>query len=99
MNRSRGIALLASLGLASCIDGSQRTAKCPTGPTDTVGALKACNGATRAADDGLIDDFEDGDNQLVKIGGRDGYWFTSHDEKGSTIGPNTLKMADGGSDG
>jgi hypothetical protein len=90
--------LLVGLAWPGCIDASQRTATCPTGPGDTSGAmaLKSCTRGTKPSDDGLIDDFEDGDNQLSKVGGRDGYWFTSHDDKGSAIGPNPFKWDDGG---
>jgi hypothetical protein len=92
---------LASVVAMSCVDPS-RVATCPTGAGDMGSApavLKACAAGTRPAEDGTIDDFEDGDNQLTKIAGRDGYWFTSHDDKGSTIGPNPLKMAEGGAGG
>src|SRR5579864_2643679 len=37
--------------------------------------------------DGLIDDLEDGDSQIVKKEGREGYWFTFTDTYGSTITP------------
>lgn len=41
------------------------------------GAKQTCAGKTRRAADGLIDDFEDGNNQAAAAGGRDGYWFTT----------------------
>lgn len=40
-----------------------------------------------ACPDGLLDDLEDGDNQVAKLNGRDGYWYTFQDEAGSTITP------------
>lgn len=74
-----------------CIDLSKQ-ATCPAGP----GAPKACAGATRAADDGLIDDFEDNDNQVSKVADRGGYWFTSHDPNGSNIDPTPFAVSQGG---
>jgi hypothetical protein len=38
---------------------------------------QTCAGKTRRAADGLIDDLEDGNHQVVALAGRDGYWFTS----------------------
>src|SRR5690606_4433390 len=32
-----------------------------------------------------IDDFEDGDNQLLKLGDRDGFWFQTRDALGSVV--------------
>ncbi len=50
--------------------------------------------------DGLIDDAEDGDNQIIETAGRDGYWFTFVDEWGSTIQPQgEFKMSAGGREG
>ncbi len=45
--------------------------------------------ATRmeACPNGLLDNAEDGDNQIVKVGGRDGYWFSFADALGTTIDP------------
>jgi endoglucanase len=37
--------------------------------------------------DGLIDDLEDNDSQIAKLGGREGYWYTFADTNGSTIFP------------
>ena len=90
------------LGLASSACASQRMTTCPVDPAhpenasvEPAAAPVACSGKTQPAADGVIDDFEDGDSQLSKLDGRDGYWFTSHDDKGSTIGPTPLKMSDG----
>jgi hypothetical protein len=42
-------------------------------------------------DDGLIDDFEDGDGQIAPLGGRNGTWFTFNDTSGTqTPAPNTV---------
>jgi endoglucanase len=43
--------------------------------------LKACG------PDGVIDDFEDNNNQISVIGERGGYWYTYVDTKGSTVSP------------
>jgi hypothetical protein len=93
--------ILSALAVSGCIDASQRTATCPVGPTSAGAAAsssgaapKVCSGTMRAAAEGPIDDFEDGDTQLSKTGGRDGYWFASKDPNGSTIDPSPLKPAD-----
>jgi hypothetical protein len=89
------IAVLAVLAVGCIDEGRQATCPLPPGTAPP----KACAGGTHAVDDGLIDDFEDGDNQLAKIADRDGYWFTSHDPDGSTIDPTPFKMSDGGAAG
>jgi hypothetical protein len=64
-------------------------------------ALSACPGGLVPAADGLLDDFEDGDNQGALEAGRDGYWYTSHDSLGSeiTIPTGGFATAEGGADG
>jgi hypothetical protein len=79
---------------AGCIGVSAKHAAAP-GAVD----LKMCRAGTRPADDGLIDDFEDGNNQLALSGGRDGYWYSAHDPKGSTLAPDPFAPSDGGADG
>src|SRR3954469_21801018 len=49
-----------------------------------VSAVKRCR-AVRPADDGALDDLEDSNNQITKSGGRDGYWWSAADPKGSKI--------------
>jgi hypothetical protein len=51
------------------------------------------------APDGVIDDFEDGNSQLLVAGGRDGYWWQHKDPKGSTIEPAKFTPADAGAGG
>jgi hypothetical protein len=53
------------------------------------GALAACPSppAAGAMTDTLIDDLEDKDNGVAKVGGRSGYWYTYLDTYGSTIIP------------
>lgn len=35
----------------------------------------------------LLDDLEDGNNQIIKAGGRDGYWFSFADSEGTQLAP------------
>ena len=54
--------------------------------------------------DGVIDDFEDNNNQISVIGDRGGYWYTYADKLGSTIWPvqgdngGTFTLVEGGHD-
>jgi hypothetical protein len=48
---------------------------------------KTCPKGVRPAIDGLIDDMEDGNSQLSQLDGREGYWWRSQDDVGSTIEP------------
>ena len=48
-------------------------------------ALKACG------PDGVIDDFEDNNNQNAVVDGRGGYWYTFVDDVGSTVWPEAGK--------
>jgi hypothetical protein len=82
-----------AIASASCIDLSKE-AVCPA-PTGE-GAVKVCAAGFRDVDDGLVDDFEDGDSQVTKIADRAGYWFTSKDPNGSSIDPTPFKMSDTG---
>jgi endoglucanase len=84
------IALLPSAG---CIGVSAKPAAGPGG----TAPVKRCR-ALRAADDGSLDDFEDGNTQLTKASGRDGYWFTAKDPNGSTIEMQTQEPGAGGSE-
>lgn len=60
-------------------------------------AVKTCPGALVPAKDGLVDDLEDNNNQVLQVAGRGGYWWAAHDDKGSTIDPSgEVKMAEGG---
>jgi hypothetical protein len=42
-----------------------------------------CDGEVVPADDGLVDDFEDGNGQMVLLDGRDGYWWKNADKEGA----------------
>jgi hypothetical protein len=62
-------------------------AKNEAGPP-TPGMVKGkpvlrCGSPPVPATDGLLDDFEDGNNQLTNMAGRDGYWWVSVDKAGS----------------
>jgi len=80
-------------GSSGCIGVSAKSAG-PAVP-GAVSAVKKCR-AVRAADDGAIDDLEDGDNQITKTTGRDGYWWSAADPKGSKI---EMTVAEGGAGG
>jgi hypothetical protein len=86
-------ALALSL-LSGCIGVSEKRA-----PPPGVADFKSCRAGTRPADDGLLDDFEDGNNQATLAGGRDGYWWSAHDTAGSTLGPDPFAPSEGGADG
>ncbi len=105
-----GMAATMCLGLTGgCIGVKAGAQDCPTGATSAAGAkqsagqtgasVKKCPNGVKPAQDGMIDDFEDGNNQLSKLDLRDGYWFKSADKLGSTIGPDDLKPADEGANG
>ena len=75
----------ASTGTAGSSTG---TAGTPAG-TGGGGALAACPmpPAAGAIADVLIDDLEDKDNGVAKVGGRSGFWYTYLDTFGSMITP------------
>jgi hypothetical protein len=79
MKRNVGPSLLALLSFAAgaaagCVPPGAR-------PETPGGVLKECG------PDGVIDDFEDNNNQISVIGERGGYWYTYADQKGSTVWP------------
>lgn len=91
-------ACLVSLLASACIGVSQ--SKVPaSAPSKEV--LSACPGGLAPAANGLLDDFEDGDNQGTLEDGRDGYWYTSHDSLGSefTLPAQGFATAEGGAEG
>jgi hypothetical protein len=79
-----------------CIGVSQTRTAAP----GSAGAAEvhSCRAGTRPAEDGLIDDFEDGNNQGALTGGRDGYWWPKKDTKGSTLEPEPFAPTEGGAD-
>lgn len=103
-------ALTATVAAAGCIGVSRPRVRASSTATagsppisETVLArsgVKVCaGGVTRPADDGDLDDFEDRNNQLTPLSGRDGYWWTKKDDKGSTAEPKVLAPSPGGADG
>jgi len=77
---ARRLALFAELAVifsfaAGCVPPGAHVA-----PPGTV-ALKECGA------DGVIDDMEDGNNQITMTGERGGYWYTYADKEGSTVWP------------
>jgi hypothetical protein len=79
-----------------------------TGGAASGGAPPMKTGAAATAacgPDGLIDDCEDQNNQLIVQKGRSGYWYTYVDDTGSTVQPTagkqggTFTMAPGGANG
>ncbi len=51
-------------------------------------------------EDGMLDDGEDGNGQIIKKNGRDGYWFTFADTEGTKIEPRgPFEMTEGGRPG
>lgn len=56
-------------------------------PDGTIAPPKYCARGNQTAEDGLIDDMEDGDNRIDPTAGRGGYWWKSADPMGSEIGP------------
>jgi endoglucanase len=103
-------ALVLGALLFGCI-GTQKPGACPTdtaaqgnaGPAaeqaNAPAVSQACPKGLQPAEDGLIDDFEDGNSQIVVMAGRDGYWWKAHDPQGSTIGPESNDGEDGGPSG
>lgn len=95
MNRAMA-GLLSTLSLAMTVAAGcvPPGAKVTTGPGEM--ALKECG------PEGVIDDFEDNNNQITVVGERGGYWYTYADDKGSTIWPEqgdkggTFTLVEGG---
>jgi endoglucanase len=74
---------------------------CITSPVWDYGATADAKKASLdSCPNGMLDDGEDGNNQIIVTGGRDGYWFTFVDELGSTVEPKgDFKMTEGGREG
>lgn len=74
---------------------------CITSPPTEFGATAVAKKEhLNACPDGLVDDMADGDSQIVKKEGREGYWNTFADTEGSTVNPKgDFKMTPGGPNG
>lgn len=70
-----------------------------TKPGAASAQLRQCPGGVVVTPDGLIDDFEDGDNKTADVAGRGGYWWKSTDSAGSFFGPEDWGPVRGGPDG
>jgi hypothetical protein len=107
----RGVAclsLLIAAGLgAGCVGQSQSTGASSANeaggpaPGSAESKIPRCKGLPVPAVDGLIDDFEDDNNQVAAMADRDGYWWISKDTLGSTVTnpPEGFKPAEGGAGG
>jgi endoglucanase len=61
---------------------------------------KTCPGATRAAQDGLIDDLEDGDGRAAPVGSRSGSWWVAKADHALVTTPaGAFASSDGGTGG
>lgn len=71
------------------------SSSCLTTPASETGWTKRTRELTPGvcASDSLIEDGEDGDNQILKREGRGGYWYTSVDTEGSVIEPGSFKIS------
>ena len=87
------LALLVAVGsVGACVPPGAR-------PSSAAGAaMKECG------PEGIIDDFEDNNNQINVVDERGGYWYTYTDNKGSTVWPvegdkgGTFTLVEGGHD-
>jgi endoglucanase len=68
-------------------------------PDGTPAPRTYCPRGTWVPKEGLIDDYQDGNTMTFESEGRGGYWYTSADSAGSTIGPEELKPVAEGTDG
>jgi hypothetical protein len=92
------LSFLAPSLSAGCIGVSQK--KVISGVIGGTGTnIKTCPLGARIADDGLVDDFEDGNNQVTLDGGRDGYWWPKVDNAGSTLQPTPFGTTEGAGNG
>ena len=65
------------------VPGAKKEAGPPTPGMVKGKPVQRCGSPPVPATDGLLDDFEDGNNQLTNMAGRDGYWWVSVDKAGS----------------
>jgi endoglucanase len=88
--------LAAAVGVnGACIGVSAKPAA-GVGP-GSPSAVKRCR-QVRPADDGAVDDLEDGNTQVTLSSGRDGYWWSAADPNGSKIDMQTAEPGAGGSE-
>lgn len=71
-----------------------------TGCGGSGAGAKSQSGEFAACPAGLIEDFEDGNHQLLERDGRGGFWYLEADEEGTTIEPDgEFEPSDGGVNG
>ena len=99
-------ALSSAISGGACIGVSEKHAVNGAGAAGagagsaSAAELKVCRAGTRPAADGIIDDFEDTNNQLTLEGGRDGYWWPKKDDFGTTLeAPDPFGPSEGAGDG
>jgi hypothetical protein len=101
-----GMFALSAAFLAGC--GTTKTCPCmdtalAAGAIGKPAELAGCSGKAVPAQDGLVDDFEHENTQIVKLDGRDGYWWTNADKEGAKFtdppGGGSPKWADSGANG
>lgn len=80
---ARALVVLLPLVFVGCIGVSAQRVN----PDGTIAPPRYCARGTQIADDGLIDDLQDGNNRIDETAGRGGYWWKSADPMGSEIGP------------
>jgi endoglucanase len=87
--RLRVLLPAVSLVMSACIPKAQ--------PGSSPGSENSPEGRP-CSGDGVIDDGEDGNNQVLTAKGRGGYWYTFLDNAGSSISPlaGQFSMAQGG---
>jgi hypothetical protein len=85
-----GLLVAAVGGAGGCVPPGARPSSA------AAGVMKECG------PDGIIDDFEDNNNQINVVDERGGYWYTYADNKGSTVWPiegdkgGTFTLVEGG---
>jgi endoglucanase len=79
---------VAFLLLSGCAGQPPCPCMDPSGATGGPGKpaeLAGCDGKAVPAQDGLVEDFEDENTQIVKLDGRDGYWWKNADKEGAAF--------------
>jgi len=78
----------------------EQSAPAAAADSTTPPKLEVCSGELQPAADGLVDDFEDGDNQVAALAGRGGTWWSAKDALGSvfTHPTGSLLPSEGGAD-
>jgi endoglucanase len=96
----RGAAMVAALLLAGCAEFRPPAPGAGASHTGPAAAAGAAAPGTGCADDAVIEDAEDGDNQVLLRGGRSGYLYTYRDGHGSSVAPEgKFATSSGGAEG